>query len=100
MRPVWARAGRLVSNVQWPAFLPSAMFAAASPEAGNLLAFADGSRAGWFPAAIALICRSGAFALMIGLVMAGLDVLLATSAAAFCGPQMAGRRLSRAAPVA
>ena len=72
-----------MSTAQWLAFLPAALLVAASPGASNLLAFANGTRAGWWPSVLALLGRSVAFALMIGLVLAGLGVLLATSVVAF-----------------
>jgi threonine/homoserine/homoserine lactone efflux protein len=64
-------------------FLPAAAIVAASPGANNLLAFANGSRHGFLPAALALLGRCLAFALMIAMVIGGLGALLEASEAAF-----------------
>lgn len=64
-------------------FLPAAAMVAASPGANNLLAFANGSRRGFLPAAIALSGRCIAFALMIAMVIVGLGALLEASELAF-----------------
>jgi len=64
-------------------FFPAAVIVAASPGANNLLAFANGSRRGFRPAALALSGRCMAFSLMIAMVIVGLGALLAASEVAF-----------------
>lgn len=71
-------------------FLPAATVVAASPGANNLLAFANGSRRGFLPSAIALLGRCLAFAIMIALVIAGLGALLEASELAFQAIKWAG----------
>ncbi|MCY1668870.1 LysE family translocator [Rhizobium sp. SL86] len=69
--------------VQILLFLPAAAVVAASPGANNLLAFANGSRQGFLPSAIALLGRCLAFVIMIAIVIVGLGALLETSEIAF-----------------
>lgn len=64
-------------------FLPAAVIVAASPGANNLLAFANGTRHGFLAAALALLGRCVAFALMIAMVIGGLGALLEASETAF-----------------
>ncbi|MET7641233.1 LysE family translocator [Streptomyces sp. NPDC005438] len=64
-------------------FVPAALAVAASPGANNLLAFRNGLRSGLRSAALALCGRFLAFALMLGLVVAGLGAVLRTSQQAF-----------------
>ncbi|QPH55129.1 LysE family translocator [Pontivivens ytuae] len=71
-------------------FIPAAFLVAMSPGANNLLAFSNGSRAGFGAAIRALAGRLVAFALMIGLVAAGLGAVLATSKLAFTLIKWAG----------
>ena len=71
-------------------FVPAALLVALSPGANNLLAFTNATRAGWGPAVRAVAGRLAAFALMIGAVTMGLDVLLRTSEAAFQALKWAG----------
>ncbi len=63
-------------------FLPAAAIVAASPNANNLLAFANGSRHGFLPV-IAQFGRCLAFAFMIATVIAGLGARLDASETAF-----------------
>ncbi|MEO3434290.1 LysE family translocator [Inquilinus sp. CAU 1745] len=64
-------------------FLPAAAIVAASPGANNLLAFVNGSREGFLPAATALVGRCIAFVLMIAIMIVGLGALLEASELAF-----------------
>ncbi len=64
-------------------FLPAAALVAASPGANNLLSLINGARAGLRPTVFSLLGRLTAFAILIGLVAAGLGALLAASELAF-----------------
>lgn len=64
-------------------FLPAAVLVALSPGANNLLAFANGARAGFGPAVRALGGRMAAFVLLAVLVSLGLGALMERSAVAF-----------------
>lgn len=73
----------MLSSAQLAVFIPAALAVAASPGANNLLAFRNGLRQGLRPAAVALIGRFAAFAIMLGVVITGLGALLQTSQTAF-----------------
>lgn len=73
----------MLSSAQLAVFVPAALAVAASPGANNLLAFRNGLRQGLRPAAVALIGRFAAFAVMLGVAITGLGALLHTSQMAF-----------------
>ena len=73
----------MMTLAQFLVFLPAAAIVAASPGANNLLAFANGSRQGFLPSAMALSGRCLAFALMIAMVIVGLSAILEASELAF-----------------
>ncbi|MCT1550070.1 LysE family translocator [Brevibacterium casei] len=69
----------MLTWAQMALFIPAAAAVAASPGANNLLAFRNGLRSGFRPAALALTGRFLAFTIMLGLVVAGLGVVLQSS---------------------
>lgn len=71
-------------------FLPAALLLGASPGANNLLAFISATKAGWSPAAKAIVGRLAAWAVLVVLVSLGLDVLLRTSELAFVALKWVG----------
>lgn len=73
----------VLSATQLWTFVPAAALLAASPGANNLLALRNGIRSGMRPAAIALLGRLSAFAIMLALVVAGLAVVLNRSQQVF-----------------
>ncbi|MGW8526419.1 MULTISPECIES: LysE family translocator [Nocardiopsidaceae] len=73
----------MLSSAQLAVFVPAALAVAAAPGANNLLAFRNGLRQGLRPAAVALLGRFAAFALMLGAVTTGLGALLHASRTAF-----------------
>lgn len=75
---------------QFILFLPAALLVAASPGAGNFLAFNHGLRWGLKQAVIALLGRCAAFAVLLAAVAIGLGALLAASAMAFSLLKWAG----------
>lgn len=73
----------MLTWAQLAVFIPAALAVAASPGANNLLAFRNGLRSGFTSAALALLGRFMAFAIMLALVVAGLGAILHTSQVAF-----------------
>lgn len=64
-------------------FIPAALLLGLSPGANNLLAFASAARAGWRRAALGVIGRVVAWAVLVVLVAFGLGAVLEASEAAF-----------------
>jgi len=64
-------------------FIPAAFVVGASPGANNLLAFASAAQVGWRRAALAVVGRIAAWAVLVLLVAFGLDALLRRSEVAF-----------------
>ncbi|EPH44221.1 LysE family translocator [Streptomyces aurantiacus] len=73
----------MVTDVEWAAFVPSALLLAATPGANQLLTLRNGLRHGLAPAVSASLGRFTAFALMVVAVAAGLGAVLAASEVAF-----------------
>ncbi len=75
---------------QLAVFLPAAFLLGASPGANNLLAFISATKAGWLRTAQSIAGRLAAWAVLVVLVSAGLDVLLNTSKLAFVALKWVG----------
>ncbi len=73
----------MISDIEWTAFLPSALLLAATPGANQLLILRNGLRHGPRPAISASLGRFAAFALMVVAVAAGLGAVLTASQVAF-----------------
>lgn len=71
-------------------FLPACFALNAAPGPNNLLAFANASRLGFWPALLGGMGRLPAFTAMIALVALGLGALLAASETAFTAVKYAG----------
>ncbi|WP_405652232.1 LysE family translocator [Streptomyces sp. RK9] len=71
------------TDVEWAAFVPSALLLAATPGANQLLTLRNGLRHGLAPAVSASLGRFTAFAWMVAAVAAGLGAVLAASEVAF-----------------
>lgn len=76
--------------IAWSLFIPACFALNCAPGPNNMLAFANGVRLGPGPAFVGGMGRMPAFALLIGITVAGLGALLSASAAAFTVVKLIG----------